>query len=69
MQARSYETTLAYIDALNRKPRAISLLQRTVRLLTAISDGIRLAHAYDKMTLQGVPPRDAIRRVFEIRGK
>lgn len=65
MQASSYENTLAFVHALNRKSRKPSMLQHAVRLFGALADGVRAANAYDDLTRQGVAPEKAVRLVFE----
>lgn len=65
MQASSYENTLAFVHALNRKSRKPSMLQYAVRLFGALSDGIRAANDYHELTRQGVAPEKAVRQVFQ----
>lgn len=65
MQASSYENTLAFVHALNRKHRRPSMLQHTVRFLGALADGIRAANDYRELTLRGLAPEKAVRAVFE----
>lgn len=65
MRANSYETTLAYVNALNRSPRKISALQWTTWFLGRLREAISLASAYKELTHRGVAPEAAVRRVFD----
>ncbi len=65
MRTTSYENTLAFVHALNRKPRRTSLLQRVVWFFDTMSEGVHSAAAYDELVRKGMRPEQAVRRVFE----
>jgi hypothetical protein len=64
MRATSYENTLAFVHALNRKHRRPSMLQRVSWFFDTLLQGVHNAAAYDELTRKGVRPEDAVRRVF-----
>ena len=65
MHATNYENTLAFVHALNRKPRKPGLVEQTWRIFAGIAEGVRAANDFKDMTRHGVAPEKAVRTIFE----
>ena len=65
MNASSYENTLAFVHALNRKPRKAGILEQLYRMVSSIGESVRAADEYRVLTQRGVAPEKAVCSVFE----